>query len=160
GAIRKAIALLRGGRAVGIGGSTPIAVLSVETGTQELLDLLDPAHEAQLLISGERAAALNLANDRNAADPAAPVILASAPWLDAAAALAIADPGKDLDRAPLGPLQPVDFEAVEAARAALDLARSSGLLPALWLLKRDATDFSLAIDDIETERRQPSVEIV
>ena len=54
------------------------------------------------MISGERAAALHLANEREAADPAAPVRIAHAPWLDAATALAIADPGQDLERAPIG----------------------------------------------------------
>ena len=42
GAVRKAIALLRGGRPVRIDGPAPMAVLAVETATQELLDLLDP----------------------------------------------------------------------------------------------------------------------
>ena len=52
-----------------------------------------PGTFAKLLISGERAAALNLANERDAADPGAPVVLGHANWLDAATALAIADPG-------------------------------------------------------------------
>ena len=88
--------MLRAGRPVRIVGSAPIAVAAVETVSQELLDLLDPAHGAQLMISGERAAALHLANERDAADPAAPVVIGHAPWLDAETALAIADPGKDL----------------------------------------------------------------
>ena len=113
-----------------------------------------------MIISGERAAALNLANERDAADPAAPVVLDRATWLDAQTALSIADPGKDLDRAPVGPLQAVTSECVETARAALDLARSAGLLPALWLLKPEASDFSISMAEIQQERRQPSVEIV
>ena len=61
-----AVAALRGGRAVGIGDA---AFLSVETGTAEMLTLLDPQGTAQLLISGERAATLGLANEGLAAAP-------------------------------------------------------------------------------------------
>jgi GTP cyclohydrolase II len=152
--------MLRAGRPVRIGGPQPAAVLSIETATQELLDLLDPRHQAKLLISGERAAALNLANERDAADPSAPVVIGHADWLDAATALAIADPGKDLDRSPIGPLHPVTVDCAETARAALDLARSAGLMPALWLLDPNVADVCVSIDDIISERRQPSVEIV
>ena len=160
GPVPKAIALLRSGRPVGITGPAPMTVLSVETGTQELLDLLDPHSQARLMISGERAAALSLANERNAADPAIPVVLDHAPWLDAQSALSIADPGNDLNRAPLGPLHAVTSQCVDTGRAALDLARSAGLLPALWLLQPQASDFSISMAEIDHERRQPSVEIV
>jgi GTP cyclohydrolase II len=152
--------MLRAGRPVRITGSEAIAIVTVETATQELLDLLDPEHRACLMISGERAAALHLANERDAADPGAPVVISHAPWLDAATALAIADPGHDLERAPTGPLQPVTADCVEIMRAALDLARAAGLLPALWLLPPEAADLCVSIDEIIRERRQPSVEIV
>ena len=160
GAVRSAIAALRAGRPVRISGAVPVAVAAVETAAQELLDLVDPEHCARLVISGERAAALHLANERDAADPAAPVILERPNWLDAATALAIADPGRDLDRSPIGPLQPVADDCSETMRAALDLARSAGLLPALWLLEAEVAEHSLSADDIEQERRHPSVEIV
>ena len=159
-AVRTGIALLRAGRPVRIEGPAPTAILSVETATQELLDLLDPDHRAKLMISGERAAALNLANERDAADPAAPVELGHSDWLDVETALAIADPGKDLDRAPIGPLHPVAAECAETGRAALDLARAAGLLPALWLLDPQAAQIPISVDDIIRERKQPSVEIV
>jgi GTP cyclohydrolase II len=87
-------------------------------------------------------------------------VIGHAPWLDAETALAIADPGKDLDRPPIGPLQPVTAECVETTRAALDLARSAGLLPALWVLDPKVADLCVSIDDILRERKQPSVEIV
>ena len=159
-ALRSAIAALRAGRPIRIDGPCPAAVLAVETATQELLDLVDPGHLAKLLISGERAAALNLANERDAADPGAPVVLDHAQWLDAANALAIADPGRDLDRAPIGPLHPVTPDCVETARAALDLARSAGLLPALWLLDPAVAQLRVSTADVEQERAQPSVEIL
>jgi GTP cyclohydrolase II len=160
GAVRTGIALLRAGRPVRIEGPAPVTVLSVETASQELLDLLDPERGAQLLISGARAAALHLANEREAADPGSPVVIGYADWLDAATGLAIADPGRDLDREPIGPLHPVWAECAETARAALDLARSAGLLPALWLLAPEPAAQSLSIDEIAQERGRPSVEVV
>ena len=160
GAVRTGIALLRAGRPVRIDGPVPTAVLSVETATIELLELLDPNRQARLMISGERAAALNLANERDAADPGAPVVIGHEDWLDAETALAIADPGQDLDRAPVGPLHPIAPDCVETGRAALDLARAAGLLPALWLLDPNAADVGISIEDIVRERKQPAVEIV
>nr|NUR36683.1 GTP cyclohydrolase II [Sphingomonas sp.] len=152
--------MLRAGRPVRITGRKTLAILSVETASEELLDLLDPHHLARLLISGERAAALNLANERDAANPAAPVVIAHADWLDRTAAMAIADPGRDLDRAPIGPLHPIAGDCAETAGAALDLARFAGLLPALWLLDPTSTETCVSIDDIVRERSHPSVEIV
>jgi GTP cyclohydrolase II len=159
-AVRSGIAALRAGRPLRIEGPCPIGVVAVETASQELLDLVDPDHCAKLLISGERAAALNLANERDAADPGAPVVVGHADWLDAASALAVADPGRDLDRAPIGPLHPVTPDCLETARAALDLARSAGLLPALWLLDPKVAELTVSVDDIASERKQPKVEIV
>jgi GTP cyclohydrolase II len=159
-AVRTGIAMLRAGRPVRIVGLRPTAIVAVETASQELLDLLDPEHCANLMISGERAAALNLANEREAADPAAPVVISHAEWLDATAAIAIADPGHDLDRPPIGPLHPIAPDCVETGRAALDLARSAGLLPALWLLDPKVAELCVAVADIVRERKTPSVEIV
>ena len=90
-----------------IDGSASIAILAVETATPELLDLLDANHQAKLLISGQRAAALALANLREAADPAQPVLIERSEWLDADTAQALANPGRDLDRGLIGPLKPV-----------------------------------------------------
>jgi len=158
--VRAAIALLRAGRPLRIEDPEPIAVAAVETTSHELLQLLDPERRARLLLSGERAAALNLANRRGAADPAAPVIIERASWLDPAAALAIADPGRDLDRGPIGPLQPVTADCVEAGRAALTLARLAGLLPALWVLPASAAQAAVSVAAIMDEGAHPSVEIV
>jgi GTP cyclohydrolase II len=158
--VRVAIASLRAGRAVRIDGPVPVAVLAVETATQELLDLLDPQQEAHLLISGERAVALNLANERDAADPTAPVVIDRASWLNARTALALADPGQDLERAPSGPLRPVGTPCVRTAQAALDLARTAGLLPALWLLDRGGANTAVDVAEIDEARRNPKLEIV
>jgi GTP cyclohydrolase II len=135
GSLEPAIAALRGGRPVGIGGAV---LLSVETGGAAMLALLDPAGTARLLISGERAAALGLANEGKAADPSRPVSIARAAWLDAATALALVDPAQDMARGPIGPLTPVTVANEAEAGAAIVLARRAGLLPALWLLEADA----------------------
>jgi GTP cyclohydrolase II len=150
--------MLRSGRPLRISGPEDLTIAAVETVTAELLDIRDLEHKAPLMISGQRAAALKLANEREAADPDAPVVIGRAPWLDSASALAIADPGRDLDRGPVGPLHPVPSDRIEAGRAALALARSAGLLPALWILEPDSSDAVVALDDIIGV--QPSVEAV
>ena len=127
--LERAIAALRGGRAVGVGA---IAVLAVETATGPMLDLLDPEQRACLLLTGPRGAALGLGNKLEAADSDAPVLVARTSWLDRFTALSLADPAHDFERAPSGPLEPLHAPA--EADAALRLARLAGLLPALWVL--------------------------
>ena len=143
--LERAIAALRAGRVVRLGALT---LLALETGTEAMLDLTDPDHRAQLLISGARAAALGLGNRREAGDGDAPVRIARCAWLNRDAALALADPGRDLDRAPLGPLDALD-PPTDAA-AALTLARLAGLLPALWLLD-PATEASAALEPADVD---------
>ena len=125
--IRRAIAALRAGRPVRIEGAAPIAVLAVETTTPEMLDIVDPETKARLLISGARAVALALSNERDAADPVEPVLIERSDWLGVETALALADPGRDLERGPVGPLHPVPMDCADAAQAALSLARASAL---------------------------------
>ena len=127
--LKRAIAALRGGRAVGVAG---IAVLAVETTTEEMLDLVDPESRASLLLSGPRGAALGLGNRLEAANSDSPVLLARTSWLDQPTALSLADPAHDLERAPSGPLEPI--HPPNGAEGALRLARLAGLLPALWVL--------------------------
>jgi len=158
--IRRAIAALRSGRPVRIEAAQPITVVAVETATRELLDIVDPHGEARLLISGERAAALSLANERDAADPMQPVLVERATWLDADTALALVDPGRDLDRGPIGPLHPVSLDCAETARSALALARSAGLLPALWTVPAGSVAVSVSVEEIAREGRAPEIEIV
>jgi GTP cyclohydrolase II len=158
--MRRAIAALRAGRAVRIDASEPISVVAVETATPEFLNLVDPRGQARLLISGQRAAALALANERDAADPMQPVLIERSEWLDAHTALALADPGRDLDRGPLGPLHPLPLKCVEAAVAALSLSRSAGLLPALWMMPATDAAARVAAEDIIREDRAPQVQIV
>ena len=135
-----------------------MTVIAVETATTELLDLVDSSGTAPLLLSGGRAAALSLGNARDAADPALPVVVERSDWLDCAAALALADPAEDFTRVPLGPLRPVAVADPATATAALALARTAGLLPALWLVEGDAA-VSIPHDEIGTGTR-PEVAIL
>lgn len=134
GELGKAIAALKTGLAVRIDSDRPLTVLAVETGGPDTLALLDPKANAPLLISGGRAAALALANRRDAADSASPVLIERSEWLDTASARKLVDPGLDLDRSPIGPLQPIALTRMDEAKAALRLARLAGLLPALWII--------------------------
>ena len=101
-----------------------------------------------MLISGQRAAALSLANRRDAANPGEPVLIERPKWLDAGAAKAIADPGQDADRAPLGPLAPIAVANPAEAAAALKLARLAGLLPALWVVMSNAAEIAISVDEV------------
>ena len=138
----------------------PLGIVAVETATPELLDLVDPDREAPLLISGARATALALANELDAADPPQPELIERSDWLDADTALALADPGRDLDRGPLGPLHSLALISAEAAVVALSLARSAGLLPALWIVPAKEAAAKVSAGDIVRQDHAPQVEIV
>jgi GTP cyclohydrolase II len=88
------------------------------------------AKARQALISAARAATLKLANQREAADPHAPVLIRGAEPLDLAAARPIADPALDLMEPMKGPFAADHLDWSEEAAAALELARIAGILPA------------------------------
>ena len=152
----RAIAALRAGRTVRVGGS---CVLSVETGTQAMVDLVDPEGRAPLLLSGPRAMALGLGNTHDGAGETGPVEIRHSDWLDREAARALADPARDFDRGPIGPLNAIPVERPDGARAALTLARLAGLLPALWLVD-DATSATVDPAEIESAAAAPVASIV
>nr|WP_247711229.1 GTP cyclohydrolase II [Qipengyuania vesicularis] len=83
-----------------------------------------------MLISASRAATLKLANQLEAAAPRQPVLMRSAETFDLPAALAIADPALDLQNPLKGPFKALPIEWEEQAKAALELARIAGILPA------------------------------
>lgn len=132
----EAIAALRAGRAIGVG---TLVVAAVETASDAFLGLVDARGQAPVLLSGARAAALGLGNQRDSASSREPVLIERAPWLDVATVRSLIDAGRDFDRFGPGPLQTGALPDAEAARAALALARSAGLMPALWLLDTDVT---------------------
>lgn len=149
-----AIAALRSGRAVRVGSQT---LLSVETATDAMLDLLDPANEASVLLSSERAAALTLTNSRDGA--AGPVRIAPAEWLDRTQVRALADPSQDVSRMIRGPLTVAPLANEDESKAALTLARLAGVLPALWLLPGGEGPV-LAPADVAVAARRQSAAIV
>ncbi len=84
----------------------------------------------RMLISSARAATLKLANQREAAEPHAPVLICGAEPFDLAAARALADPALDL-RYPLkGPFRAEVLDQPGATATAMELARLAGILPA------------------------------
>jgi GTP cyclohydrolase II len=127
--VARAIDALRRGWPVAVG---DISFLAIETADADGLAAFDGAGApAALLISGNRAATLKLTNQREA-QPALPVLVRRAPWIDLDAATAIADPALDLATPLKGPFQTAPLCSPPMAVAALRLARLAGLLPALF----------------------------
>jgi hypothetical protein len=127
--VARAVDALRRGWPVMIDG---ISFLAVETADEAGLLEFDSAGPADLLISGNRAVTLKLANQRDGV-PTGPVRLARTSWIDLAEATAIADPAQDL-RTPLkGPFRTLPLAPGENGEAALRLARLAGLLPTLFI---------------------------
>ena len=87
------------------------------------------AASSRLLISAARAATLKLANQREAAEPHAPVLIRGAEAFDLPSARVIADPALDMDNPLKGPFLAEPLEHRQAATTALSLARLAGILP-------------------------------
>ncbi|MCW2364936.1 GTP cyclohydrolase II [Sphingobium sp. B7D2B] len=152
-AAARAIDALRRGwpiRLVDAGGA--LTLLPVEGATPTSLSSFDPAAEAPLLLSAARAVTLKLANQREAADPQAPALIARERWIDSpAAAMAIADPVRDLATPLKGPFRALPVPHPALAAAALTLARLAGMLPAFFIGSEDAeAEVQLSADDIAT----------
>jgi GTP cyclohydrolase II len=144
-ATARAIDALRRGWPVAIG---PLGLLAIETADPVRLADFDPEETANVLLSAGRAATLKLANQRDAAVPDSPVLVERAPWLDFAAATALADPGLDLATPLKGPYRAIPVEFAEEAAAALRLARIAGILPAFFVRAASKGDTWVAIPDI------------
>lgn len=130
-AVARAIDALRRGWPVAIDGK--ITVLAIESADDGRLAAFDPDGKADILLSSTRAVTLKLANQRAAATIGEPVIVRRTPWLDLAAATALADPATDLSNPLMGPFSAREVEHGPAASAALELARDAGLLPAFFI---------------------------
>ena len=85
---------------------------------------------ATMLISAARAATLKLANQREAAEPHAPVLIHGTEPFTLASARMIADPALDLLSPLKGPFRAEDLPWRAQAEAAMELARIAGILPA------------------------------
>ncbi|MBA3676106.1 MAG: GTP cyclohydrolase II [Sphingosinicella sp.] len=127
--VARAIDALKRGWPVVIDG---ICFLIIETADDATLTDFDRASPSDILISGNRAVTLKLANQLDGT-PTGPVRIVRAPWIDLAVATAIADPSLDLSTPLKGPFQTAPIESLEAAEAALRLARFAGLMPAFFI---------------------------
>ena len=96
------------------------------------------ARSRTMLISAARAATLKLANQREAAEPHAPVLIRGGEDFGLAEARVLADPALDLAAPLKGPFLAEPLEWREAAAAALELARLAGILPAFLVDPADA----------------------
>jgi len=144
---RVALALdaLRHGWPIALEGA--FTLLPAETG------FAPAATSRHMLISAARAATLKLANQRDAAEPDAPVLIRGAEPFDLALARAIADPALDLAYPLKGPFLAEPITCPPAATAALELARLAGVLPAFLVDPCDAGEATaLASDDLAAWR--------
>ena len=113
---------MRHGWPVSVGGS--FTLLPAETGFGQAVAA------PRMLISAARAVTLKLANQREAAEPQAPVLIRAAEPFDLEQARAVADPALDLLYPMKGPFAAEHLDDREAAEAAMELARLAGVLPA------------------------------
>src|SRR5436190_1197803 len=137
---------LRRGWPVAVG---EISFLAVETADEEGLAEFDGDTPSGLLIAGNRAATLKLTNQREAL-PTEPVLIVRAPWIDLAAAIAVADPALDLAYPLKGPFKTAPLCSPPTAEAAMRLARLAGLLPALFTRRDAPAEMRVAADDVMT----------
>ena len=117
-----AIDALRHGWPIAVGDA--FTLLPAETG------FAAEAVAGRMLISAARAVTLKLANQLEAAVPESPVLIRAAEPFDLAGARAVADPALDLIYPMKGPFAADHLAHPEAARAAMELARLAGVLPA------------------------------
>ena len=146
-AAARAIDALRRGWPVAVG---TLRLLPVETADALRLAAFDASGQADILLAGSRAATLKLANQRHAADTDAPVTVVRSSWIDMTAARALADPATDLAHPLQGPFRTVSTADPDAARAALDLARLTGILPAFFVGGAGVVDATVTPADIAT----------
>lgn len=153
-AAERAVDELKRGRAVVVEGERErLAVLAVELASDADLLAFEQEMRADLLITDKRAATLSLANQRAAAGMRA-VRLVRPPWVDAAGAVAVADPVLDLREPMKGPFETVTMDDAEAAASALQAAKYAGLLPALFVRPAAAGEklLSVRVADISAYR--------
>jgi GTP cyclohydrolase II len=154
--VARALDSLRRGWAVTVGGT---GFLAVETADDAALAAFDTPAPADLLISGNRAVTLKLANQREAV-PTGPVRIARTSWIDLGEATAIADPARDLARPLKGPFRTVPPGCEREAAAALTLARRAGLLPAFFIGGDSGLEaVALSAEEIERYAAAPALKM-
>ena len=143
-AVARALDALRHGWAIRVvADDGALDLLPAETGFAE------PGLAARrLLISAARAVTLKLANQREAAVPEAPVLIAGAESFDLADARSLADPSLDLANPLRGPFRAEHIDARAAAVTAMELARLAGILPAYLVDSGVAAAVEVAAADL------------
>lgn len=119
------------------------------------------ATSSTLLISDARAATLKLANQRDAAVPHAPVLIRGGERFDLRAAIPIADPALDLANPLKGPFRAEELPWADTGRAAMELARIAGILPA-FMVDPDGADepHRLRVSDLAEYTQAGALRIV
>jgi GTP cyclohydrolase II len=154
--VARAVDALRRGWPVTIDGT---AFLAVETADDAALAAFDADGPADLLVSGNRAVTLKLANQVDGT-PTGPVRIRRTSWTDLAEATAIADPALDLAHPLKGPFQTLPLACDRAAFAAVTLARRSALLPAFFIGGLAGADApALSHEEVEAFERTPALRI-
>jgi len=120
--------------------SGSLSLLAIETADDIRLPLFDGTKPADILLSGGRAATLKLANQMDAASSEMPVFVERTDWIDLPAAYGMADPALDLATPLKGPFRARPNEAETASRAAMELARLAGLMPAFFVRADEVED--------------------
>jgi GTP cyclohydrolase II len=140
--VAQAVDALRHGWPIAIGNG-PL-LLPIETAVAA------GAKSDHMLISAARAATLKLANQREAAEPHAPVLIRAAEKFALREARAIADPALDLHSPLKGPFKAQECAWIDSAIIALELARIAGILPAFMVDPSDAGEaHALEAGDLE-----------
>jgi GTP cyclohydrolase II len=115
----------------------------------------------QMLISAARAVTLKLANQRAAAVPHAPVLIAGGEPFTLADALPIADPALDLRNPFKGPFRAEPLAWADTATAALELARIAGILPAFMVNPEGAGEAQgVAASDLASYQASGALQII
>jgi GTP cyclohydrolase II len=115
----------------------------------------------QMLISAARAVTLKLANQREAAVPHAPVLIAGGEPFTLADALPIADPALDLRNPFKGPFRAEPLAWADTATAALELARIAGILPAFMVNPEGAGEAQgVAASDLASYQASGALQII
>lgn len=135
----RAIDALRRGWAIAVG---EMGLVAIETASEV-------SGATGILLSSSRAATLKLANQFAAADTALPVLIAAPADLDPSLALAIADPALDMRYPMKGPFAAQALPDAEAAKAAMELAREAGLLPAFLVVDVSKVEAAVSPADVE-----------
>jgi GTP cyclohydrolase II len=148
----QALDALRHGWAIRISDAPPLLPVETAAGGE--------ASSSLALISAARAATLKLANQREAADPHAPVLIRAIEPLDLAAARPIADPALDLSAPLKGPFRADALPWRAEAEAAMELALHAGILPAFLVAPEPGREaVELEIDDVAALRDRRSLVI-